>query len=121
MEAPLMPEYDEDTDEETLLDEEAGAYSNFGGRLSGKGMAYDPPDVANAMIKSFQNHPEVLSTYVQGRVVNGPQPPLQDFQSGQKTGWGAIDYGGSMNSFSHSVNGHLVVHDDSFPHEFHIM
>ena len=56
MEEPLMLEYEEE-DEKEYLDEEAGTYSHMGGRLSGHGMAYDPPDVAESMIKSFQNHP----------------------------------------------------------------
>ena len=116
-----MGEYDDgdDTDEE-LFDEESGAYSHMGGRLSGKGMAYDPPDVAQTMIKSFQNHPEILSTYVSGRVANRPSRPLQTFvpASGAATGFAVVDYGGSMNGISHSVNGHLVYHNDEFPHEF---
>lgn len=72
----LMPQgglYDDDEDTDTE-DEEAGAYSHFGGRLSGLGMAYDPPDVAKAMIKTLQGHPEILATYVSGRV---PRPPLR--------------------------------------------
>ena len=86
-------------------------------------MAYDPPDVAATMIKSFQNHPEILSTYIQGRVANRPAPPLQREVSVPQsaTDFAVIDYGGSMSAISHSVNGYLVSHDDSFPHEFHIM
>ena len=116
-----MAEYEEEEEDE-LFEEESGAYSHMGGRLSGRGMAYDPPDVAESMIKSFQNHPEILSAYVQGRVVNKPSQPLQRFvrpDTALATNF-AVDYGGSMNSISHSVNGYLVTHDDQFPHEFHI-
>ena len=59
----LAQEKDEDTDEE-LFDEEAGAYSHYGGSLSGRGLAHDPPHVARAMIRTFAQHPEVLHTSV---------------------------------------------------------
>ena len=121
----LMPEgglYDDDDDTDTE-DEEAGAYSHFGGRLSGLGLAHDPPDVAQAMIKTLQGHPEILATYVSGRV---PAPPprrrdgLQEFAR-RDAGATVVDFGGSVNALTHSVDGYLVAHDSSFVHEFHII
>ena len=121
----LMPQgglYDDDEDTDTE-DEEAGAYSHFGGRLSGLGMAHDPPDVAKAMIKTLQGHPEILATYVSGRV---PKPPparrdgLQRFAR-RDAGATVVDFGGSVNALTHSVDGYLVAHDSDFVHEFHII
>ena len=120
----LMPEYDvgyeTDTDSE---DEETGAYSHLGGRLSGRGMAYDDPDVAQAMIKTFQGYPELLHTYTSGRVANPPGTRLDGFQrfAAQDAGASVIDYGGSMPGISHVENGYLTAHDSAFPHEFHII
>ena len=121
MQNRLMTEdpYDTDTDTE---DEEAGAYSHLGGQLSGRGMAYDPPHVAQAMIKSFQAYPEILAAYTQGRVSNPPAARLDGFQqfAARDSGASVIDYGGSIDGLTHSENGYLVAHDSSFPHEFHI-
>ena len=121
----LMPQgglYDDDDDTDTE-DEEAGAYSHFGGRLSGLGMAYDPPDVANAMIKTLQGHPEILATYVSGRVPNPPPARRDGLQRFARRDAGAtvIDFGGSVNALTHSVDGYLVAHDSDFVHEFHII
>ena len=122
MQNRLMTEdqYDTDTDTE---DEEAGAYSHLGGQLSGRGMAYDPPHVAQAMIKSFQSYPEILAAYTQGRVSNPPAARLDGFQqfAARDSSASVIDYGGSLDAISHSENGYLVAHDSSFPHEFHII
>ena len=119
----LAQEKDEDTDEE-LFDEEAGAYSHYGGSLSGRGLAHDPPHVARAMIRTFAQHPEVLHTYIQGRVPNPPQLVrhlTQHSHAKRDAGASVVDYGGSMNAISHSENGYLMTHDARFPHEFHIM
>ena len=118
-------EYDTDTESE---DEEAATYSHLGGQLSGRGMAYDPPHVAQAIMKSFAGHPEILSAYVQGRV---PRPRRFEDEYGAsepmrahaRTDAGAsiIDYGGSLPAVTHSENGYLTAHNHFFPHEFHIM
>ena len=118
----LRPEYEDyDTDSDTD-DEEAGAYSHLGGSLSGLGMAYDPPHVAQAMIKSFQAYPEILGAYTQGRVSNPPRAQYDGFQefASRDSGASVIDYGGSIDGLTHSENGYLVAHDSSSPHEFHI-
>ena len=121
----LMPEggvYDDDTDTDTE-DEETGAYSHFGGRLSGLGLAYDPPDVGKAMIKTLQGHPEILATYVSGRVPGLPPARRDGLQQFARRDAGAtvIDFGGSVNALTHSVDGYLVAHDSNFVHEFHII
>ena len=124
MQQPLMGEedYDYETDTDTE-DEEAGAYTHLGGQLSGRGMAYDPPHVAQAMIKSFQGHPEILAAYTQGRVSNPPSARYDGFQQFAQRDSGAsiIDYGGSIAGITHSEDGYLVAHDSSWPHEFHIV
>ena len=116
---------DDDDDEDALLvDEEAGAYSHYGGTLSGLGAAHDPPDVVRAMMKTFAQHPEVLHTYIQGRVPNPPQhvPHLTKHVNARRgAGASIVDYGGSLRGITHSENGYLVSHDHRFPHEFHIM
>ena len=118
---PLMTEADAvadrtDTDTE---DEEEGAYSHYGGSLTGLGMAHDPPHVREAIFNTFAQHPEVLSTYIQGRVSN---PTYKDLvRGGADTKADHVDYGGSLNGLSHSENGYLVAHDSEFPHEFHII
>ena len=124
-ERPGLDYEDDEGDEEDYVghDEEAGAYSHYGGSLSGRGLAHDPPDVARAMIQTFAQHPEVLHTYIQGRVPNPRQhvPHLtQKVNSRQGAGASIVDYGGSMSAISHSENGYLVSHDSRFPHEFHI-
>ena len=124
MQEPLMPEYDVPVEEDTDSDdEETGAYSHLGGRLSGRGMAYDPPDVAQAMIKTFQGYPEILHAYTSGRVANPPQMRYDGLQrfAAQDAGASVIDYGGSLPGISHSENGFLTAHDSAFPHEFHII
>ena len=114
-----IPQEDTDTDSE---DEETGAYTHYGGRLSGRGMAYDDPEVAQAMIKTFQGFPEILHAYTSGRVSNPPgqYDGLQRFSS-RDAGASVIDYGGSLPGITHSENGSLMAHDASFPHEFHII
>ena len=115
---------EEDTDDEELFDEEAGAYSHYGGSLSGRGLAHDDSATARAMMQTFANHPEILHTYVQGRVANPQQmvPHLTQrvHQRGQGAGASIVDYGGSLNGITHSENGYLVSHDPSFSHEFYI-
>ena len=116
---------DDDTDTE---DEEAAAYSHYGGRLSGKGMAHDPPDVASAVMKTFAGHPEILATYVQGRVPRpmkfedryGNSEPMHEYAR-RDAGATIVDYGGSIPAVTHSVNGYLTAHNHHFPHEFHII
>ena len=111
---------DEDTDTDTEdEDEEQGAYNHYGGALSGLGMAHDPPHIREAMFNTFAQHPEVLSTYIQGQVAN---PTYTDLVGkGTDTKADHIDYGGSLSALSHSENGYLVAHDSEFPHEFHII
>ena len=123
MQERLMPEYEKYEDEDTDSDEEAGAYSHYGGRLSGRGMAYDDPDVAQAMIKTFQGYPEILHTYTSGRVANPPQRQIDGLQqfASRDAGASVIDYGGSLPGYSHSEDGYLTYHDSAFPHEFHII
>ena len=113
-----VDDFDEDTDTEDE-DEEQGAYSHYGGSLSGRGMAHDPPHIREAMFNAFAQHPEVLSTYIQGQVAN---PTYTDLVGkGADTQADHIDYGGSLSALSHSENGYLVAHDSEFPHEFHII
>ena len=124
MQERLMPEYERDDDTDTDDDdEETGAYSHYGGRLSGRGMAYDDPDVAQAMIKTFQGYPEILHTYTSGRVANPPTRQLDGLQSfaSRDAGASVIDYGGSLPGYSHSEDGYLTYYDSAFPHEFHIV
>ena len=127
MEERLMPE-DEmykyaDTTDTDSEDEETGAYSHLGGRLSGRGMAYDDPDVAHAMIKTFQGYPEILHAYTSGRIARPETHELDGFQTfaSRDAGASVIDYGGSLPGISHSENGQLFAHDSAFPHEFHII
>ena len=115
---------EEDTDDGELFDEEAGAYSHYGGSLSGLGSAHDDSATVRAMMQTFANHPEVLHTYVQGRVPNPQQmvPHLTQrvHTRGRGSGASIVDYGGSLNGITHSENGYLVSHDPSFSHEFYI-
>ena len=117
--ADAYAERDTDTDTDDEEDEEQGAYNHYGGSLSGKGMAHDPPHIREAMFNAFAQHPEVLATYIQGQV---PNPAYTDLV-GNKVDTQAdhIDYGGSLSALSHSENGYLVAHDSEFPHEFHIV
>ena len=120
----MRQDEDDDDEDEKYYDEESGAYAHYGGSLSGLGLAHDPPDVARAMIRTFAQHPEVLHTYIQGRVPTPPQlvPHLtQHVHARRDAGASVVDYGGSMNAISHSENGYLMSHDARFPHEFHIM
>ena len=82
-------------------------------------MMYDPPEVRNYMMNTFAQHPEVLSTYIQGRVVNPTyeEPPVVKKDSHAHI----IDFGGSMNSISHIVNGRAVAYNSQVPTEFHIV
>ena len=113
----LRSRKDDDTDTDTD-DEDEGLYSHLGGKITGRGMAYDPPEVRNMMMDTFAQHPEVLATYIQGRVVNptyeDPHPVQRDSRAD------LIDFGGSMNSISHVVNGRAVAYNSYVPTEFHI-
>ena len=115
---------EEDEGDEELFDEEAGAYAHYGGSLSGLGSAHDDSATVKAMLRTFANHPEILHTYVQGRVPNPQQmvPHLTQRVHSRSKGAGAsiIDYGGSLHAISHSENGFLMSHDPSFSHEFYI-
>ena len=107
-----------DGDDTDTDDEDEGLYSHLGGKISGRGLAYDPPEVRHMMMDTFAQHPEVLSTYIQGRVVNptyeDPHPKQRDSRAD------LIDFGGSMNSISHIVNGRAVAYNSHVPSEFHI-
>ena len=115
---------EEEEGDEELFDEEVGAYSHYGGSLSGRGSAHDDSATVRAMMQTFANHPEILHTYVQGRVPNPQQmvPHLTQrvHPRGRGAGASIVDYGGSMNAISHSENGYLVSHDPTFSHEFYI-
>ena len=111
--------YDDDTTDTDSDDEDNELYSHLGGKLSGRGMMYDPPGVRNYMMNTFSQHPEVLSAYIQGRVVN---PTYEDPVSHTKdTIAHQIDFGGSMNSISHIHNGVPVAYNPNTPSEFHII
>ena len=80
---------------------------------------YDSPEIRNYMMNTFAQHPEVLSTYIQGRVVN---PTYEDPPSHQNdTVAHQIDFGGSMNSISHIQDGFPVAYNSHTLSEFHIM
>ena len=115
---------EEEEGDDELFDEEAGAYSHYGGSLSGRGLAHDDSATARAMMQTFANHPEILHTYVQGRVANPQQmvPHLTQrvHRRGQGAGASIVDYGGSLQAISHSENGFLMSHDPTFSHEFYI-
>ena len=53
----------EDDDTDTDDDEDDALYTHLGGKLSGRGMMYDPPGIRNYMMNTLAQHPEVLSTY----------------------------------------------------------
>ena len=108
-----------------FVDEEVGAFSHYGGSLSGRGAAHDHPETARAILRTLQGHPEAMSTYLSGSVPNRrvSVPHLTDNahrEAGRGSGASIVDYGGSLGGLSHSVNGYLSTHDSSFPHEFHI-
>ena len=115
---PVDDDRDDDTDTESE-DEDGELYTHLGGKLTGRGMMYDPPEIRNYMMNTFAQHPEVLSTYIQGRVVNPTyeQPPTPSRDSRAHL----IDFGGSMNSISHIVNGRPVAYNPVVPSEFHIV
>ena len=55
-------------------DHEVGMYSHFGGKISGKGAAHDPPEVRRFLHHTFKKFPKLLAAYQAGRVVNPPMP-----------------------------------------------
>ena len=115
-------DYEEDDE---FVDEEMGAFSHYGGSLSGRGAAYDHPETARAILRTLQGYPEAMNTYLSGSVPNRRVrvPHLTDNahrEAGRGSGASLIDYGGSLGGLTHSVNGYLSSHDSSFPHEFHI-
>ena len=120
----IMHGEDYDSEDE-YTDEEVGAFSHYGGSLSGRGAAYDHPETARAVLRTLQGYPEAMSTYLSGSVPNRKVrvPHLTDNahrEAGRGSGASIVDYGGSLGGLSHSVNGYLSSHDSSFPHEFHI-
>ena len=111
--------------EEEYTDEEVGAFSHYGGSLSGYGAAHDHPETARAVLRTLQGYPEAMNTYLSGSVPNRKVrvPHLTDNayrEAGRGAGASIIDYGGSLKGLTHSVNGYLASHDSSFSHEFHI-
>ena len=111
--------------EDEYTDEEVGAFTHYGGSLSGRGAAFDHPETARAVLQTLQGYPEVMHTYLSGSVPNRrvPVPHLTDNAhrvAGRGAGASVIDYGGSLGGLTHSVNGYLASHDSKFPHEFHI-
>ena len=120
----IMHGEDYDT-EDDYTDEEVGAFSHYGGSLSGHGAAHDHPETARAVLRTLQGYPEAMSTYLSGSVPNRKVrvPHLTDNahrEAGRGSGASIVDYGGSLGGLTHSVNGYLSSHDSSFPHEFHI-
>ena len=118
---PLSQPIDDDKEDDTDTDddEDDALYTHLGGKLSGRGMMYDPPGIRNYMMNTLAQHPEVLSTYIQGRVVN---PTYEQPTANQvDTRAHLIDFGGSMNSISHIVNGRAVAYNPVVPSEFHIV
>ena len=55
-------------------DNEVGMYSHFGGKISGKGAAHDPPEVVRFLHHTFKKFPKLLAAYHAGKVVNPPMP-----------------------------------------------
>ena len=53
-------------------DVESAMYSHYGGQISGKGMAHDPPHVQRFLSSTFKKFPRLLAAYQTGRVVNPP-------------------------------------------------
>ena len=123
----LQPEVEE-PEYETDSDEELGTLVHMGGRLSGRGAAYDPPDVAQSVLKSLAPYPEIAGAYLSGRVSQprvfedeyGHAEPMHALPS-RDAGATVIDYGGSLAGISHSVDGMLHAHNSHFPHEFHLI
>ena len=117
--------FNEQVEEDEWTDEEVGAFSHYGGSLSGHGAAYDHPETAKSVIQTLASYPEALHTYLRGSVPN-PEVKIPHLTSNayEKSGRGSrasiVDYGGSLGGLTHSVNGYLTRHDDEFPHEFHI-
>ena len=116
---PVDDDREDDTDTDDDDDEDDALYTHLGGKLSGRGMIYDPPEIRNYMMNTFAQHPEVLSTYIQGRVVNPTYEQPVGAQVDSKAH--LIDFGGSMNSISHIVNGRAVAYNPVVPSEFHIV
>ena len=124
----LAPEGGPLDDYDTDSDEELGVFTHMGGRLSGRGAAYDPPHVAQSVLTSLQAYPEIASTYLAGRVTNprryqdvyghdelGPKLPRTDARATM------IDYGGSLPGIWGSVDGYLHSHHGQAPQEFHLL
>ena len=61
-------------DAPSVYDNEVGMYSHFGGKISGKGAAFDPPDVRRFLHHTFKKYPKLLAAYHAGKVVNPPMP-----------------------------------------------
>ena len=68
--------YDDYTpgDDGSFADVESQMYSHYGGQISGKGAAYDPPHVQRFLTSTFKKFPKLLAAYHAGRVVNPPMP-----------------------------------------------
>ena len=67
----LYDDWSREVDDQ-FYDHEASLYSHFGGKISGKGAAHDPPEVVRFLHHTFKQYPKVLAAYHQGRVVNAP-------------------------------------------------
>ena len=83
--------------------------------LSGKGGKLDPPHVRNHMYQIMSNyHPNILSTYMTGRVHREPKFTNDHHipsRRGTDTRADVIYSGGSMKPLSHCEDGYLVYHD----------
>ena len=124
---PLEPEGGRFDDYDTDSDEELGTLTHMGGRLSGRGAAYDPPHVAQSVLTSLQSYPEIQAAYLSGRVSNprrfedqyGHAEPMHALPRSD-AGATTIDYGGSLPGVWGSIDGYLHAHSGHFPHEFHL-
>ena len=99
-------------------------------KLTGRGAKYDSPACRSVMhnIMSKQ-HPILWSSYLSGRGKDLPyfeNDHLSENVSFKKNTKpevrpDMIDFGGSINSITHSQNGYLMSHNDRFHNNFEIV
>ena len=95
---------------DTFADVESSMYSHYGGQMSGKGAAFDPPHVRKFVTHTLKSFPKLLHTYNMGRVPNPPQRQVPFRRGGREPD--IINYGGSLPQVTHSENGRLVHFDE---------
>jgi len=95
--------------------------------LSGRGGRLDSPQVRQHMYDLMKQYDgNLFKTYLHGKVVDRPRF-IQDevFRSRkpnkQDSSAHVIDYGGSLNSITHSEDGLLTAHNNEFFHLFEIV